>query len=86
MFQYSFTLLLLSRPVHPPWVLTVSSTSTSTSWPGRYRESWEVIPFSKNTNNFHVSPWSGREIPIGPVWELSEQLASDRDLLSYLSL
>jgi hypothetical protein len=43
---------------------------------------WGVMPLSKNFSDFHVSPWSGRSIPIGRSWDLSEKLASHRDVSS----
>lgn len=43
---------------------------------------WGVMPFSDNFNDFHVSRWSGRPLPIGRAWDLAETLAADREVVS----
>ncbi len=41
---------------------------------------WGVMPLSESFNDFHVSRWSGRDLPIGQAWDLSTKLAADRDV------
>jgi hypothetical protein len=43
---------------------------------------WGVMPLSENTNDFHVSRWSGRDLPVGRAWDFAAKLASDRDVAS----
>ncbi len=41
---------------------------------------WGVMPLSESFNDFHVSRWSGRALPIGRAWDLAAKLATDRDV------
>lgn len=43
---------------------------------------WGVMPLSENFNDFEVSRWSRRPLPVARAWDLATRLAADRDVAS----
>ena len=67
--------------VGPPGADPTSAFELAVSVVERHLDGeWAVTALSKHFNDFHVSPWSGRSLPIGRAWDLSERLTADRDV------